>query len=325
MNNVQNNKFNIGDKVFAKVKGFPYWPAIVNNINFETKVPKYNVQFYGTKQIGLNIKENDVCLFSENKSRLCQQYKRNVKYSNFLHALKEAEVSLVKKSPNSTHQSTMNSMLSTDNLSTKSLFNENQSLVVRDNIVSVKDVSVSVIDMPSQPLAISSPMIDTCINSQNLINDNKNPCTNKEINSTVNGIVNLLGPNWIDDDTIWKYYELLNNNVLQNKGMICINPIMCQAVKMLNDYDFVLDGRNIANADYLFLPVNDSRDMEEINTGDMQKVKHKGLGTHWSLLVYEKINKKFYYYDTLKEYNLESAKLLAKKCFVTWKKMRIKR
>lgn len=89
------NKFKVGDRVFVKIKGFPYWPATVENVDLSTNIPKYNVIFYGDKQTGVNIKETDICLFHENKSRICLQNKRNKKFST---AMKEAELSLSKSS-----------------------------------------------------------------------------------------------------------------------------------------------------------------------------------------------------------------------------------
>lgn len=42
----QNNLiFSVGDFVFAKLKGFSYWPAIVEDVLNTHNVPTYNVQF----------------------------------------------------------------------------------------------------------------------------------------------------------------------------------------------------------------------------------------------------------------------------------------
>lgn len=41
-------KFEIGDKIWAKIKGFPYWPARVDEI--DDKKGKYRVFFYGTHE-----------------------------------------------------------------------------------------------------------------------------------------------------------------------------------------------------------------------------------------------------------------------------------
>jgi hypothetical protein len=44
--------FNVGDFVFAKVKGYRPWPAKILSVASK----KYSVYFYGTKDIGKNIK-----------------------------------------------------------------------------------------------------------------------------------------------------------------------------------------------------------------------------------------------------------------------------
>jgi hypothetical protein len=71
------SKFKVGDRVFAKVKGHPYWPEIIDSVDLSTNISKYCVTFYGSQKIGENVKENDICLFSENKARFCQQYTKN--------------------------------------------------------------------------------------------------------------------------------------------------------------------------------------------------------------------------------------------------------
>ncbi|KAJ8981811.1 hypothetical protein NQ317_007397 [Molorchus minor] len=42
--------FKVGDKVFAKVKGYPPWPAQIIGENGK----KYNVEFYGTGETGFS-------------------------------------------------------------------------------------------------------------------------------------------------------------------------------------------------------------------------------------------------------------------------------
>lgn len=61
------NKLNCGDKVFAKVRGHPYWPAIISHVDSSSKLIKYTVNFYGTSETSV-VKEVNTCLFAENKS-----------------------------------------------------------------------------------------------------------------------------------------------------------------------------------------------------------------------------------------------------------------
>uniref|UniRef100_A0A1B6MRZ3 PWWP domain-containing protein n=1 Tax=Graphocephala atropunctata TaxID=36148 RepID=A0A1B6MRZ3_9HEMI len=68
---MQTPKFTIGDKVFAKVRGYTPWPAKVEGVvdGTSNKVVKYNVYFYGTKQMAV-CKEEDLFPYSENKELL---------------------------------------------------------------------------------------------------------------------------------------------------------------------------------------------------------------------------------------------------------------
>ncbi|XP_018575965.1 PC4 and SFRS1-interacting protein isoform X2 [Anoplophora glabripennis] len=63
--------FKVGDKVFAKVKGYPPWPAHVIAENGK----KYNVEFYGTGETGV-IKVEDLFYYLRNKDKFQKPLKR---------------------------------------------------------------------------------------------------------------------------------------------------------------------------------------------------------------------------------------------------------
>lgn len=80
--------FKVDDKVFAKIRGYPAWPAIVSGVK-SADTPsktKYNVFFYGTGERA-DCKPEDLCPYEENKSKLGKPNKR--KY--FVEALKQIE------------------------------------------------------------------------------------------------------------------------------------------------------------------------------------------------------------------------------------------
>lgn len=81
--------YNIGDKVFAKVKGYPPWPA---RIESDTGKKKYSVIFYGTKEVGV-IKVEDICYYLKNKDSFVNKYSKRVGYNE---AVKEIEAAIEK-------------------------------------------------------------------------------------------------------------------------------------------------------------------------------------------------------------------------------------
>lgn len=64
-------EFKVNDKVFAKVRGFPAWPALVTGVKNAHKPSKtkYNVFFYGTSE-NAECKPEFVYSYEENKSTL---------------------------------------------------------------------------------------------------------------------------------------------------------------------------------------------------------------------------------------------------------------
>ncbi|ERL85111.1 hepatoma-derived growth factor-related protein 2 isoform X1 [Dendroctonus ponderosae] len=82
--------YKVGDKVFAKVKGHPPWPAKILN---DTGKKKFNVMFYGTKETGA-IKPEDLSYYLKYKESYLQKYlKRRVGYED---AVKEIEAAIRK-------------------------------------------------------------------------------------------------------------------------------------------------------------------------------------------------------------------------------------
>lgn len=83
-------KFNPGAKVFAKVRGYPPWPARIEGCADETpNKMKYHVYFYGTGETAV-VKNQDVFDFVENKGK----FGSVKKHKNFTEAMQQIEADL---------------------------------------------------------------------------------------------------------------------------------------------------------------------------------------------------------------------------------------
>ncbi|CAL1688432.1 unnamed protein product [Lasius platythorax] len=69
-------KFFAGDKVFAKVRGYPPWPARVEKVSDpNSKNAKYSVYFYGTGETAV-CKVEELYTYTENKAKFCKPIRR---------------------------------------------------------------------------------------------------------------------------------------------------------------------------------------------------------------------------------------------------------
>lgn len=84
--------FKIGDLVFAKVKGYPPWPAKITKI----EKSKYNVYFYGTGETA-NIKLEDLFAYSETKQKYATE--KIMKRKGFKEAIVQIESALNGEDP----------------------------------------------------------------------------------------------------------------------------------------------------------------------------------------------------------------------------------
>lgn len=158
--------YKIDDKVFAKIRGYPPWPALVSGVK-SSDTPsktKYNVYFYGTGERA-ECKPEDLCPYEEFKSKLGKPSKR--KY--FAEALIQIEndnessdhpendsQSSMTPTNNSTIESetlsdVMDSVNKTDKVGEsnsesegKSVVGESSSLKVKKNNTSRKSLGISI-------------------------------------------------------------------------------------------------------------------------------------------------------------------------------------
>ena len=67
---VKKESFQPGDLVFAKVKGHPHWPSIVDKVDEakSLKAKRYHIVFFGTYQIA-HLAVQDIWPYEENKER----------------------------------------------------------------------------------------------------------------------------------------------------------------------------------------------------------------------------------------------------------------
>lgn len=84
--------FKIGDLVFAKVKGYPPWPAKITKI----EKSKYNVYFYGTGETA-NIKLEDLFAYRETKDKYATE--KIMKRKGFKEAILQIESALNGEDP----------------------------------------------------------------------------------------------------------------------------------------------------------------------------------------------------------------------------------
>lgn len=86
--------FHIQDKVFAKIRGYPAWPAIISGVKADTPTrPKYNVYFYGTGERA-ECKPDELFPYEENKLKLGKPNKRKF----FAEALVQIENDIIEPS-----------------------------------------------------------------------------------------------------------------------------------------------------------------------------------------------------------------------------------
>lgn len=103
--------------------------------------------------------------------------------------------------------------------------------------------------------------------------------------------VNLLkGPLWINDAIIGFYYEYLTHEYEKDGDiqLLFVSPPVTQLLKLSDHtrYNTFLDIIDVKNYNFIFFPLNNCASMQQPG------------GTHWSLLIYSRVDEMCYHYDS---------------------------
>lgn len=117
-------------------------------------------------------------------------------------------------------------------------------------------------------------------------------------------VVLLERNDWLNDILIGFYFEYLNQQYMKDSKnrVLFIGPEVAQLLKMqdFSQYNIFLDPIDATNYDFIFFPLNDCD-------------RNEAGGSHWSLLIYSRIEKICYHFDSSSGINGFSAKTLARK------------
>ena len=107
---------------------------------------------------------------------------------------------------------------------------------------------------------------------------------------------------WLNDNIIAFYFEYLERTFQSqfNAKVTFLNPSTSQMAKFMSceDLSSMLEGLNLSSADFSFIAVNDNISAEDPG------------GSHWSLLFFDRGNKKFSHFDSFDKSNAASAEVL---------------
>lgn len=106
----------------------------------------------------------------------------------------------------------------------------------------------------------------------------------------------LNGPYWLNDQIISFYMEYLETDVYQNnKEILFVSPQVVQCIKLVSkeEMSIFLDPLHATEKKFIFFPLNDN---DEDRAG----------GSHWSLLVFSRPEKKFFLFDSLNSIRIKS-------------------
>lgn len=111
----------------------------------------------------------------------------------------------------------------------------------------------------------------------------------------------LMGPQWLNDNIISFYLEYLEKVLFKDhKQLLFVSPEVTQCIKIItggiDEASIFLSPLNVNEKTFIFFPINDN---ENDSIG----------GSHWSLLVFSRPERKFFHYDSANNSNLRHCRL----------------
>lgn len=173
------------------------------------------------------------------------------------------------------------------------------------NVINNKIIKRATPDMKSQSLKSSNKKQTQNLSETDQIKE-ENLKLKKIINqleyesSLVKDKLNIMTNSWLADEVFTKYFDIIMMKLIDSdKSIYLMNPIITNALKNINDFNDYLDPIKLNNKKYLIMAINDSTDLE------------KQSGSHWSVLVFNRVLNKFYHYDSKEFYNWKHAETVA--------------
>ena len=114
----------------------------------------------------------------------------------------------------------------------------------------------------------------------------------------------LTGRHWLNDNLIAFWMEYIQRSLFPDQTrVLCISPEVTQLLKLGDqaEINIFLDPLEANFKDYILLPVNDN--MSTVASG----------GSHWSLLVFSRLDSKWYHYDSQRGSNYRDARCLVQR------------
>lgn len=234
----ERNDFKINDLVFAKVRGFPFWPAKITGIKEEKykKSAQFEVTFFSTYETG-TVNKTDLCHYSQEN---ILKYSLESVANKHKISYRKAEVAISKEKLDK------QTILSPSNFERTPLSNKNgisknsRTLVSSVPSLSTKDARVKFHSKSAQTEIIE--IEERSKKHLQHISDKK-----------LFILLSLLENKWVTDDTIQLYYDSLTSTVLRsNNKVLLMNPVVTQALKCLPDVDHIITPLELTKKTYVF-------------------------------------------------------------------------
>ncbi|KAG8324792.1 SUMO1 sentrin specific peptidase 8 [Homalodisca vitripennis] len=306
MRNISKTDIKINDLIFAKVKGFPHWPAKVTGIDDETykNITKYEITFFSTNETAF-VNKTDIVNYNECK----------MKYTLDSIAKKHKESYKLALSQIEKLDKTQRCQPSSSLLHQKTPSNKQKKNVSGIN----KTTSSSPSLLYQNPLnkTPNTESVQTETNTSNIDVDKvKKPQSKKSTNTNEKSSISLslLENKWVTDDTIQLYYDTLTSLITKSdKTILLMNTVVTHAIKCLQDYDHLLEPLQLFNKNYVLFPIHDLKQDVQDNYPENTQCSYKTEGSHWSLMLFVRNLQKFLYFDSCGTYNREHAQKVAEK------------
>ncbi|KAG8316336.1 hypothetical protein J6590_052547 [Homalodisca vitripennis] len=296
---VDKNDFKTDDLIFVKVRGFPFWPAIITAIDKGNKnIIKFKVIFFATNETAV-VNKTDICHYNESNElkhsleSVAKKHKDNYKIA--LDEIKKEFLLQTTISPQLNYQKTP----------------------LRKQKINIRYEKKLTLSAPAPPLKPSSKnhckSVQTEI-SQVSVEDKLRNSKQTNTDERLSISLAILNNKWLTDDIIQLYYDTLDMSVLRlNKKILLMNAIVTHAIKCLHDSDHLLEPLELQNKSLVFFPIHDlQHKINDEDTGDTQTL-YKTEGSHWSLMVFVRSLNKFLYFDSSGIYNKSHAQMIANK------------